>query len=206
MQAFEVGDFGSIAGFDQSFESGANQFGRAAAEHGLLAEQIAFGFFAESGFDHAGAQATERRGIGQRVLESLAAGILLDRDERRDAGAFDEDFADAMAGSLGRDHRNIDIRGRLDEAEMDVESVGEHQGFAFGQVAARCRRRRDRPGCDRVPGSSSRRRLSRLRPASERSGRRRSALARLLLFVGRPTTTSSPESRRFNACAWPWEP
>src|SRR5579862_3688823 len=39
-----------------------------------------------------------------------------------------------MAGGFGGDHRNIDIGRRFDEAEMDVEAVGEHQGFALGQV------------------------------------------------------------------------
>jgi hypothetical protein len=76
VQAFEVGDFGGVAGFDQRLESGADQFGCAAAEHGLFAEEIAFGFFAEGGFDDAGAQAAERPCVGQGVLESLAAGIL----------------------------------------------------------------------------------------------------------------------------------
>ena len=33
-----------------------------------------------------------------------------------------------------------------------------------------------------------------------------SALAHDLLPGYRPTTTSTPESRRFSACAWPWLP
>ena len=33
-----------------------------------------------------------------------------------------------------------------------------------------------------------------------------SALARLRLFSGRPTRTSTPESRSDRACAWPWLP
>ena len=54
VQALEVGDFGGVAGFDQGLEAGADQFADAAAEHGLLAEQVAFGLFLEGGLDHAG--------------------------------------------------------------------------------------------------------------------------------------------------------
>ena len=134
VQTFEVGDLGRVARIDERLETGADQLGSAAAEHGLLAEQIAFGLFAEGGFDDTGAQTAERRGIGKGVFESLAARILLDGDEGGNAGAFDEDFAHAMAGGFGGDHGDVDIGGRFDEAEVDVEAVGEHQGFAFGEV------------------------------------------------------------------------
>lgn len=39
-----------------------------------------------------------------------------------------------MAGALGRDEEDIHILGRLDLAEVDVEAVGEQQGFALGQM------------------------------------------------------------------------
>src|SRR3954451_20975944 len=35
-----------------------------------------------------------------------------------------------MAGSFRGNHRNINVRRRLDFVEMDVETVGEHQGLA----------------------------------------------------------------------------
>src|SRR5665213_646782 len=54
MQTFKIGDLGSIPGIDQRLEAGANQFRRAAAEDSLLAEQIAFGFFAERSFENTG--------------------------------------------------------------------------------------------------------------------------------------------------------
>ena len=55
-------------------------------------------------------------------------------DQRRHAYAFGEQLAHAVAGRFGRDHGNIDVGGRLDLAEVDVESVGEHQRFAGGQM------------------------------------------------------------------------
>ena len=57
--AFEIGHFRRVARFDQRFVSRLNQRGEAAAEHGLLAEEIGFGFFAEIGFDHSGARAAD---------------------------------------------------------------------------------------------------------------------------------------------------
>ena len=53
VEAFEVGDLGSVSGFDQRLETGADEFGGAAAENGLFAEEIALGLFAEVGVDHA---------------------------------------------------------------------------------------------------------------------------------------------------------
>src|ERR1035438_4884773 len=45
----------------------------------------------------------EGRGVGESVVESFAAGVLLDGDEGGDAGTFDEDFTDAMARGFGGD-------------------------------------------------------------------------------------------------------
>ena len=58
----------------------------------------------------------------------------MDGDEGGDADAFGEEFADAVAGGLGRDHGDIDIGGGSDGAEVDVEAVGEHEGLAGGHV------------------------------------------------------------------------
>ena len=39
-----------------------------------------------------------------------------------------------MAGAFGRDHEDVDVRGRLDEFEMDIEAVAEGEIFALGQM------------------------------------------------------------------------
>ena len=53
---------------------------------------------------------------------------------RGDAAAFGEDLADAVAGGLGGDERDVDVGGRGDGAEADVEAVREHEGLAGGEV------------------------------------------------------------------------
>jgi hypothetical protein len=40
----------------------------------------------------------------------VAGRVLMDGDEARDAAAFGEDFAHAMAGSLGRGEAHVDVR------------------------------------------------------------------------------------------------
>src|ERR1700682_4453946 len=57
VHALEVGHFGLIAGLNQSVESRLDELADAAAEDGLLAEEVGFGFFREGGLEHAGAGA-----------------------------------------------------------------------------------------------------------------------------------------------------
>src|SRR5580658_800848 len=45
-----------------------------------------------------------------------------------------------MAGGFGGDHRYVDVGGGLDEAEMDVEAVGEHERLAGREVRGDIRR------------------------------------------------------------------
>ena len=55
MQAFKIGDLRLVTRFDQRLESRLDQLAYAAAQHGLFAEQIGFGFLGEGGLDNAGA-------------------------------------------------------------------------------------------------------------------------------------------------------
>src|SRR5258707_1324078 len=84
------------------------------------------GFFREGGFEDAGARAAEPLRVGKCERLCFPGGVLLDGEERWCAAAFDEYFANAMAGSLGRDHGNIDGCGRLNRAEANIEAVREH--------------------------------------------------------------------------------
>jgi len=92
VQAFEIGDFRLIAGFSECFESGFDQGADTAAEHGLFAEKVGFGFFGERGFENSGAGAANATRVRERKSFSVAAGVLLDREEARSTAAFGEDF------------------------------------------------------------------------------------------------------------------
>ena len=134
VQAFEIGHFRGIARFDQRFEPGLDQRGRAAAEDRLLAEQVGFAFFAEIGFDDAAATAADAAGVGQGDVMRVAGRILMDRDQAGDAAALHIFAADGVAGAFGCDHDHVHILARLDQAEMDVEAMGKGQRRARAQI------------------------------------------------------------------------
>ena len=64
----------------------------------------------------------------------IARGILRHRDEARHAAAALVFAAHGVAGALGRDHDHVEIGARLDQAEMDVEPVGESERRALLEV------------------------------------------------------------------------
>ena len=113
VEDLEVGELGLVAGLDEGLEARLDEGGGAAAEDGLLAEEVGFGLFGEGGFEDSGAGAADALGVAEGEGEGGAAGILLDGDQAGNAAAFGEDFADAVAGGLGRDERDVDAGGRL---------------------------------------------------------------------------------------------
>ena len=58
----------------------------------------------------------------------------MDREQARHAGAALIFRAHGVAGPLGRDHHHVEIGARLDQIEMDVEAVREHQRRALLHV------------------------------------------------------------------------
>ena len=56
------------------------------------------------------------------------------RQQAGHAGAALVFRAHGMAGALRRDHQHVEIGARLDQVEMDVEAVGEHQRRAVLHV------------------------------------------------------------------------
>ena len=118
-----------------------------AAQYGLLTEQIGLAFFLEVGFDDARTPTANGTGIGQGELLGIALAarlfaFLMHRDQARHAAALDVFAAHGVARALGRDHDHVDVGGRIDQAEMDVEPVGE------GQRAARLHLACDLVGVD----------------------------------------------------------
>ena len=135
----EVGALGLIAGFDQRLKARLDERADAAAEHGLLAEEIGLGLFLERGFEHSGARAADALEIAEIERVRIAGRVLVDGDEAGNAAALGEDFAHAMAGSLGRGHAHVDARGRNDGLVVDVEAVREQEqlaGLRLGPISS----------------------------------------------------------------------
>src|SRR5690349_16225895 len=133
VEALEVGDLGLVAGLGQDLEAVLHELGGAAAEHGLLTEQVGLGLLGEGGPDAAGTQAADGLGVGEREVPGLAGLVLLHRDQDRHAAAVDVLATHEVAGALGGDHEDVDAVGRGDVAEADVEAVAEDEGVARGQ-------------------------------------------------------------------------
>ncbi len=127
MQALEVGDLGLVAGLDQGVEARRDQLGAAAAEHGLLAEEVGLGLLGEGGLEAAGAQPADAARVGEREIVGVAGRVLVHGDQHRHALALLELAAHEVTGALGGDHRHVDRLRRHDLPEVDVEAVGEHQ-------------------------------------------------------------------------------
>ena len=97
VQALVVRDFGLIAGFHQRLEALEHELGRAAAEHGLLAEQIRLGLFGERRLEHAAAGAAD----AVRVGEGLGDAPCRSHPGRRRSGTARRDPA-GTGGARGR--------------------------------------------------------------------------------------------------------
>ena len=67
----------------------------------------------------------------------VAALVLMHGDEARHAAALLVFAADGVAGALRRHHADVEIVARLDETEMHVEAVREHQRRALLHVGVR---------------------------------------------------------------------
>ena len=128
VQTFVVRDLGLVAGLDERVEARLHERGNAAAEHGLLAEEVALRLFRERRLEEPYATAADADAVGERELERPSGGVHLHGDEARRAGARHVELADAMPRRLRRDHDHVVVGGRRDPAEVDVEPVREEHG------------------------------------------------------------------------------
>src|SRR5471032_2355184 len=131
VQALEVRHLRRVAGFGQRFETSLDQLDGAAAQHGLLAEQVGLGFFAEVGLDDAGAAASVGRRVRQRDVARDAGLVLVDGDQVRHAATLGVGGAHGVARRFRRDHDDVEVGARHDLAVVDVEAVGEGQHRAL---------------------------------------------------------------------------
>jgi len=123
VHALEVGALRLIAGFYERLKARLDEGADAAAEYGLLAEEVGLGLLLEGRLENSGAGAADALEIAEDERVGVAGGVLMDGDKPRHAAAFDEDLADAMSGRLGRGHAHVDARGGNDGLEVDIEAV-----------------------------------------------------------------------------------
>src|SRR6185436_12472253 len=136
-------------GSREGLEAGLDQRRHAAAQHGLLAEQVGLGLLAERGLENAGARAAERRRVRQRERVGAAARRGVHREQRGRAAALLVGLAHAVTGRLGRDQRDVDPRGRRDRAVVDVEAVREQERLSVALAATLAELRTDAVAPDR---------------------------------------------------------
>ena len=134
VQALEISHFGGVAGFYQGFKAAFHELHRAAAQHGLLAEKVGFGFFAEVGFNHAAFGAAVGRGIREGDVAGFAGFILVNRNQGGHAAAFFVFAAHGVAGAFGGNHNHIEVGAGHDLVVVHVEAVGKSQHGAFFKV------------------------------------------------------------------------
>src|SRR6266542_4088886 len=127
VQALVVRDLGLVTRLDERLETGLDQRGDAAAEAGLLAEEVALGLLCERRLQQSDAPASDRSAVRERELERLAARVLVDGDEAGGAGTGLVQLAHAMTRRLRRDHDDVVLRSRDDAAEVDVQPVREQE-------------------------------------------------------------------------------
>jgi hypothetical protein len=178
---------------------------RAAAQHGLLAEQVGLGLLGERRAQHAGLRPADALGVRQRERQRRPDGSCSTATRHGHPAPVDELPADEVARALRARPSRRRRRRRGDQAEADVQAVPEEQRVAVLEV------RRDVVLVE-LPLHGVRRQDHDDVGLGGGLGRRDDPQAlllgpgRLLLPSGSPTRTSTPESRSDSACACPWLP
>src|SRR3954470_13796663 len=134
MQTFEVGHLRLIPSFDQRFITSLNQCRESAAENRLFAEQVRFGFFFESSFDHTRAGAADALGPGQRDLLRILPRILIDRDQSGNTFAFSKLPPHNVSWPFWRDQNHIHILRRHDGLKVNRETMREEQRLSWSKI------------------------------------------------------------------------
>src|SRR4029079_18426293 len=115
---------------DERLEAHLDKRRGAAAQDGLLTEEVRLGLLREGRLEDTGTGRAERPAVGENTVTSRPGLIAMDRKQGGDAAARSVDGAQQVSGALRGDHPDIDDAGRIDPPEMDVEAVSEHQQVA----------------------------------------------------------------------------
>ena len=100
MEALVVRDLGRVAGLDECLESRSDELGGAAAEDGLLAEEVGLGLLLERRLENAGPAGAYPDGVRKSELPGVARRVLLDGDQRRCSVPFGEEPPDDVTRAL----------------------------------------------------------------------------------------------------------
>ena len=123
-----------VACLNKSFKACLHKSAYAAAENCLLAEEVSFSLGAECGFKNTCTSAADTESICKTDIPCVACCVLLNSDKARNTLACLILGANGVTGSLGSDHDNVYILGRLDASEMNVKAVSESKSLALGEV------------------------------------------------------------------------
>ena len=134
MDALEISIFRSIARFHQGFKAGLHQSGNTAAQYGLFAEQVGFGFNFKGGFHNGGSGGADACAVSQGDVKAVAGVILVHSDQSRRSLALHIFAADGVPRSLGSDHKHVDVFRGDDLAKVDIEAMSEGQSLTLGHV------------------------------------------------------------------------
>ena len=105
--------------------------GNATAQHCLLAEKVGFAFFAEVGFDDTTTTPAYCRGVCKRHVVRIAAGVLGNCNQTGHTAASGIFAAYRMAGAFRRNHNDVQVFTRFDQAKMNVQTVSESKRCAL---------------------------------------------------------------------------
>ena len=130
----EVSVLRRIAGLDQRLKASLHQLADAAAQHSLLAEQVGFRLSAEGRLQNARTAAADAAGISQSDVHRLAGSILMHAHQIRNTRTLQIGAANRVARTLRCDHDNVNVCGRDDLLEVDIEAVCESQHIARLEV------------------------------------------------------------------------
>src|SRR4051794_8304291 len=134
VDALPVRDLRLVAGLDEGLEAERDELRQPAAQHRLLAEEVALGLLREGRLDDPRAAGPDRRAVGERQLARLAARVGVHGEDRGRAVALLVEPAHDMTRALGRDHDDVVARRRLDAPEVHVQAVREEQRRAGLEV------------------------------------------------------------------------
>ena len=134
MDTLEVCISGIVTSLNQCLETSLHQSTYATAQNSLFTEQIGLSLGSESGLQNTCSCAADTQCISQCQILSLTGCILLYSDQAGNTLTGLVLTSYGMSGSLGSDHGNINILGRYDTSEVNIETMSEHQHIALFQI------------------------------------------------------------------------